>query len=409
MGGMIRYEWKKIWSSRLTQLSVLGCTLFLLFCTWAELRQISAWDSQGNQHSGTAAKEILKQTQLRQELDQESVEGIMEEYLEKAEEIAEAEENPEDALDKFWRTVWLSQGELYGLIKDTYEESVSDLPAENVFRQNMGRDFYQARMEKVREYTARLRSGGVISAKEAEYWNDRNATVSEYVYGYCKGWKSVLQGMKWSILIMMITCVGIAPVFAGEYQSKCDSLFLCMKYGRSRLPAAKIAAVWLFASVVYFGLTILNSVWILLSAGAEGWDTSVQFLYPTVPVSYPVTVGQACLLMLLLGYVLTLGIMAMTLWMSSIFKNAYGVIVVALLLLIVPSFLQAGFGGYLLQHILALLPSNIMSFDFTNYTAYAVGGKMISCLSMDLIVNGAAAVIFSAAGYGMFRKHQVNK
>lgn len=147
----------------------------------------------------------------------------------------------------------------------------------------------------------------------------------------------------------------------------------------------------------------------MLSAGAEGWDTSVQFLYPTVPVSYPVTVGQACLLMLLLGYVLTLGIMAMTLWMSSIFKNAYGVIVVALLLLIVPSFLQAGFGGYLLQHILALLPSNIMSFDFTNYTAYAVGGKMISCLSMDLIVNGAAAVIFSAAGYGMFRKHQVNK
>ena len=98
-----------------------GMYVVLLFCTWAELRQISAWDSQGNQHSGTAAKEILKQTQLRQELDQESVEGIMEEYLEKAEEIAEAEENPEDALDKFWRTVWLSQGELYGLIKDTYE------------------------------------------------------------------------------------------------------------------------------------------------------------------------------------------------------------------------------------------------------------------------------------------------
>ena len=409
MGGMIRYEWKKIWASRLTQLSVLGCTLFLLFCTWAELRQISAWDSQGNQHSGIAAKEILKQTQSRQELDQEAVEGIMEEYLEKAEEIAEAEENPEAASDKIRRTVYLPQRELYALIASTYQELGSDLPTENVFRQNMGRDFYQGRMEKVQEYTALRKSRGIISAKEAEYWNDRNATVSEYVYGYCKGWEHVLQGMKWSILIMMITCVGIAPVFAGEYQSRCDSLFLCMKYGRSRLPAAKIAAVWLFTSVVYFGLTIINSVWILLSAGTEGWDTSVQFLYPTVPVVYPVTAGQACLLMLLLGYVLTLGIMAVTLWMSSIFKNAYGVIIVAFLLLIVPSFLQMGFGGYLLQHILALLPSNIMSFTFTDYTAYAVGGKMISCLSMDLIVNGAAAVIFSAAGYGMFRKHQVNK
>lgn len=409
MGGMIRYEWKKIWSSRLTQLSVLGCTLLLLFNTWAELRQIYAWDSQGNQHSGTAAKEILKQTRSRQELNQETVEGIMEEYLEKAEEIAEAEENPEVASDEIWRTVWLQQGELYALIADTCRESGSDLPAENVFRQNMGRDFYQARMEKVREYTALLRSKGIISVKEAGYWNDRNTPVSEYVYGYCKGWEHVLQSMTWIILVMMIICVGIAPVFAGEYQSKCDSLFLCMKYGRSRLPAAKIAAVWLFTSVVYFGLMIVNSAWILLSAGTEGWDTSVQFLDPATPVSYPVTVGQACLLVLLLGYVLTLGIMAVTLWMSSIFKNAYGVIVVAFLLLIVPSFLQMGFGGYLLQHILALLPSNIMSFDFKDYTAYAVGGKMISCLSMDLIVNGAAAMIFSAAGYGMFRKHQVNQ
>ncbi len=112
---------------------------------------------------------------------------------------------------------------------------------------------------------------------------------------------------------------------------------------------------------------------------------------------------------LIRNYYKTLGIMAVTLWMSSIFKNAYGVIVVAFLLLIVPSFLQAGFSGYLLQHILALLPSNIMGFTFKDYTAYAVGGKMISCLSMDLIVNGAAAVIFSAAGYGIFRKHQVNK
>ena len=41
-----------------------------------------------------------------------------------------------------------------------------------------------------------------------------------------------------------------------------------------------------------------------------------------------------------------------------------------------------------------------MSFDFTNYTAYAVGGKMISCLSMDLIVNGAAAVIFPRRDMG---------
>ena len=32
MSGMIKYEWKKIWTSRLTQISVIGCSLFLVFC-----------------------------------------------------------------------------------------------------------------------------------------------------------------------------------------------------------------------------------------------------------------------------------------------------------------------------------------------------------------------------------------
>ena len=30
MSGMIKYEWKKIWTSRLTQISVIGCSLFLV-------------------------------------------------------------------------------------------------------------------------------------------------------------------------------------------------------------------------------------------------------------------------------------------------------------------------------------------------------------------------------------------
>lgn len=408
MGGMIRYEWKKIWGSRLTQMSVLGCSLFLLFCTWANIRQVYAVDSQGTTYYGLSAKEILKQTEEKKVLDQETVEGIMQEYLDRAERIKEVSSEPETASDTIWQTLYLPQGDLHALITSTYREEADD-KTEVVYQKNKGRDFYQACLEKNKKYTAHLERRGIITAEEAGYWNARNGGTEEYIFGYRKGWEHVLENTAWGILIMMIVCVGIAPVFAGEYQTKCDSLLLCMKYGKSRLAAAKVVTAWLYASAVYAGITMLNSAVILAFLGTEGWELPVQLYYPTVPVSYNVTIGQACLLMFLLGYVLTLGIMSVTLWMSSIFKNAYGVIVAAFLLLIVPAFLQFGSLGYLLEHILSVLPSKIMDFSFIDYTAYSLGGKVFSCLSVDFIVNGAAAVVFSMAGYWMFRKHQVNR
>lgn len=408
MGRMIRYEWKKIWGSRLTQLSVLGCSLFMLFCTWANIRQAYAVDSEGTTHYGLAAKEILKQTQERQVLDQEAVEGIMQEYLDGAERIKKEAGDPEKASDMIWQTLYMPQGYLHGLITSVYREEADDETAV-IYQKNMGRDFYQACSEKSKKYTALLEQRGELTPEEARYWNQRNNSTEEYTYGYRKGWEDVLLSVPWGILIMMIVCVGIAPVFAGEYQTKCDSLLLCMKYGKNKLAAAKVAAAVLYASAVYVGITILNSAVILAFLGLEGWDLPVQLYYPTVPVSYHVTFGQASLLMFLLGYVFTLGITAVTLWMSSIFKNAYGVIVAAFLLLIVPAFLQLGSLGYLPEHILSVLPSKIMDFSFIDYTAYSFFGKVFSCLSVDLFVNGAAAVLFSLAGYRMFQKHQVNR
>ena len=44
MGGMIKYEWKKIWKNRLTQMSVIGCSLFLLFCVYMSIIEIATTD-----------------------------------------------------------------------------------------------------------------------------------------------------------------------------------------------------------------------------------------------------------------------------------------------------------------------------------------------------------------------------
>ena len=55
MSEMIKYEWKKIWKSRLAQLVIIGCGLFLVFCVWASIMQISATNEKGENFSGMSA------------------------------------------------------------------------------------------------------------------------------------------------------------------------------------------------------------------------------------------------------------------------------------------------------------------------------------------------------------------
>lgn len=82
MSGMIKYEWKKIWTSRLTQISVIGCSLFLVFCVCSSFFQITATDENGQTVSGMTAVEVLQNTQQRQELTQDRVNEIVDQYLE---------------------------------------------------------------------------------------------------------------------------------------------------------------------------------------------------------------------------------------------------------------------------------------------------------------------------------------
>ena len=87
MSRMLWYEWKRIWQSRLTQLTVIGCGAFLVFCVWSSIVQMTAVDKSGNQVSGMQAAEALQDTQERITLDQETVNRLLEEYISYTEDL----------------------------------------------------------------------------------------------------------------------------------------------------------------------------------------------------------------------------------------------------------------------------------------------------------------------------------
>ena len=240
MGGMIKYEWKKIWKNRLTQISMIGCSLFLLFCVYMTIIQITTTDENGQAISGMSAVERLKNIQQRQELTQDRVDEIVNQYLTYIHDPNTSSNNEayyylsEEQYKKFF----LPNRDLLMLIIEIYREPGRGESTRDVLERTVGKDFRQARLERDLKVIHLKEELGRITSKEADYWEKEAEKISEYQYGYQKGWEMILNTLSWSVMIMMIICIGIAPIFSGEYQSKCDSLFLCMKYNVNNLVCA---------------------------------------------------------------------------------------------------------------------------------------------------------------------------
>ena len=412
MSRMLWYEWKRIWQSRLTQLTVIGCGAFLVFCVWSSIVQMTAVDKSGNQVSGMQAAEALQDTQERITLDQETVNRLLEEYISYTEDPQTGSDDPDlhYLSEETYRTWYLPREELFRIIGGIYiqPENRQDSNGDTL-KKSLGVDFYEARSDRLMETLTTLYQNGTITAEEADWWVEKGSSVDEYTFGYSKAWQQILTTGSWIVLIMVIVCVGIAPVFAGEYQSKCDSLLLSMRFGKNRLILAKLTSAFLYTSLVYWGTTLLYSAVYLMLLGTNGWDLPIQINYPSRSVSYDLNMMQACGLVLLLGYLFTLGMAGITLLLSALLKNSYSVIIIVFLLLLIPTFLSLDAGNYLWKHMLALLPAKIADFSFTSYLAYRAGSLTVAWPEMAMTVNGIVAVICLVIAYGVFRKHQVNK
>ena len=174
-----------------------------------------------------------------------------------------------------------------------FQDGQGNMSVRQLFEENLGKDFYEARKDRVQETLSYYVSRDNVTLAEADWWDEQDDKVGGYIFGNYKVWDILISNLPWVLFIMMIVCVGIAPVFAGEYQSKCDSLLLCMKHGKHRLILAKLTASFVYSSVLYWGIVALYSAVLLIFVGADGWDLPVQLLYSGMPSSYALTTSQA--------------------------------------------------------------------------------------------------------------------
>ena len=222
--------------------------------------------------------------------------------------------------------------------------------------------------------------GGTWAYSDAEraYWTEKQAAVGEPLsYGY-----------------------------AGEYQDRTDAVLLAARYGRSKLVAAKIVASLAFATAYYALATAVIVGVALAFFGAEGGDLPVQVLALGIP--YDLTMAEAAWTAIGLGYLMTLGLAALTLLLSSKLRSQLAIFAVCAALVFLPGMIPSGGSGAIL-HALYLFPINALNDQvlYNSLVSYPLGPLVIDLVGLLAILYAVVLAVCAPLAARAFRRHQV--
>lgn len=406
---LVKYEFLKILRKKST-LIVMAISLILTgFLFGLPIMQFQTYNQDGV-IKGTAGIAYEKE-----QYEKSSV-PLTEAYITKTiKEVQELFENPDnvgyDGNEKFligdayWKGI-APREKLLNMIASTYSapneyvayNSLADLDLTD------GANFYQAM--KTKNNTLLNTSSRGLTDNQKEYWCSMQSKVNTPLqYGYYEGWSIIISSFELLMFAILAICIVIAPVFAGEYQTGTDAVILSAKYGKTKLTTAKIIASLLFGTLA-FALNLIVACGLPLAAfGTDGWNLPLQIGYTTVP--YPLTFLQATLFSVGVIYLVLLGMIGLTLLLSSKMKSPYLVLIVLVPILFIPMFITPNGTTGVYNLILFLLPYRATMPELGKYISYQFGSLVLDAFSVRAILYALLTVIMLPLARLGFRKHQV--
>lgn len=268
--------------------------------------------------------------------------------------------------------------------------------------------FYDAIEERVQATLDDGQGGSwVYSDAERAFWTNKQQQVAEPLsYGYAGGWENIMDCIAFAAFAMIAVCVGLAPMFAGEYRERTDSVLLASRYGRTKLIGAKLAASFVFATAVFAVCAGIICGVSLGAYGAGGGGLPVQVMALSSP--YALTMAQCAGIMVGLAYLITLGFAALTLLLSSVLRSVLSIFAIDVALVLLTGMVPTG-GLGILTHLVVLFPTSglVASTMFWRYMSYPLGGLVLDQPAMMALVYGVMVLACVPLSAWAFRRHEV--
>ena len=358
MKKLIYFELRKIFSKRLSMVTLIGILLFSALLSFSTYQNKYAFDQNAGEGSGKAAVEIDKEIAAKYE-------GIL------------TDKKVQQMMSDFAPT-----SDLHGLSAIYVYQNAMQSAAFSRF-----------------------------SDKEGN-WNGLSVSDvfgnEEIKIGYVDGWLSTSKNMvRVFIVLALAVIIMLAPIFSGEYEGV-DNIILTSKYGKTKCATAKVVAGIITAILTTTLIAAFNLLLAFVFYGTEGLDCSILFAtsdYVEAFIPFNITCGTLLKYQILLAFTCTLSVTGITLFLSAISKNQIVALVAVMAIFLFPVLLPIPETNPLFR-LVGLLPI---------YHVLA-----ISLLSVEQMSNGMlyaiwaipAALLFLGVGAGIsrrvFAKHQVS-
>lgn len=243
------------------------------------------------------------------------------------------------------------------------------------------------------------------SIEKAASVNLSRQVKTPFIYSYTGGYTRFFSQMyTTAILICFICSICIAPLFAGEYIDKMDSLILSSKYGKNKIIYAKLFTGLSFSMLLSIVLTVVSYITVMVFYGWEGGSSPIQFFFPLS--IRPLAMGQVALIyfvLVLLGNMLSA---TLTMFLSAKLKSPFTVIIIMTVNTILPMYVNVSEDVLWIYHLSNLIPVNMFYLDnIIGIFSIDLFGLILQPYELILGFAIIASIILLPFAYQNFKNH----
>jgi ABC-type transport system involved in multi-copper enzyme maturation permease subunit len=247
--------------------------------------------------------------------------------------------------------------EIYYMIRKAY--NINDWKEIALLTEEKVDNFYSMRQNMVERS---VEDTTMNSIEKAASVNLSRHVKTPFIYSYTGGYTRFFSQMyTTAILICFICSICIAPLFAGEYTDKMDSLILSSKYGKNKIIYAKLFTGLSFSMLLSIVLTVVSYITVMVFYGWEGGSSPIQLFFPLS--IRPLTMGKVAFIyfvLVLLGNMLSA---TLTMFLSAKLKSPFTVIVIMTVVTVLPMFVNVSEDILWIYHLSNLIPVNMFYLD----------------------------------------------
>lgn len=406
MGTLVKFELKKILGNRAGMAACALVLVMLVAVAGLNLATMKSIDLETGTHvsgpEARVARRALEESHVGTLADERIAQDAA--TFDRAEELTQETQgfsnlSDREIIDRYGLQFWqetraiTSQG-YYAEIIDTLDSAKP--------RATSLREGFEARLERTLDNG--FWGSSHYSDAEKDWWHNLASGISwPIAYGYDGGWHYVLSWRGSLGLAIVALCITLSGVFASEYQSRAAAVILPTKRGKRELPIAKALAAIIFTTVYWCVLVVVIVTIHIGIYGVDGWNLPLQVSLG-LDNPYPLTVGQTILASYALGYLVALGMAALTLLLSA--KMHSTTPVAAAIMAVVFLGIVALFSTPLVK-IALLTPFSGLSYTFDAMVSYVAGPFVADLPTMLVVLYGTMLVVCIPLAMRVFKSHQV--